>query len=77
MRYPNPAGWMGTGVGGKTRLTTVTEDEGFACRWGSGRGSEAGGSARSWLRRGRGTAQMRCEDAMRFPDSVVSCAQEG
>lgn len=36
MRYPNPSGWMGEAEGGKTRLTTVTEEEGLARRCGSG-----------------------------------------
>ena len=84
MRYPKPAGWMGVAEGGKTRLTTVTDEEGFARRCGSG-GRVVDGrvvpdlvgdeddSSRMRCKRGSGSAVMRCDEVIRFPDSVVSC----
>ena len=55
MRYPKPGGWIGRGVGGKTRLITVTEEDGLVVRCGSGV------SLVRFLRFGREMAETTCE----------------
>ena len=74
---------MGVAVGGKMRLTTVTEEVGFARRWGRvGRDWLFGGwvaveeEMRSWWRLGRGIALIKCDEEMRRPDCVATCIRD-
>jgi hypothetical protein len=68
MRYPKPGGCSGTleEDEGKTRLTTVTDDDEFASR--CGRGVDDG---RSLLRIGGEIVDITCDGSKETQDVVV------
>ena len=70
MRYPKPGGYSGIPEGdeGKTRFTTVTEDDEFASRCGSGVDD-----GRILLRIGGASADITCEASNEKGDVVVTC----